>query len=182
MEKIERGNMPTQKVIQKHWYSEVTGDKASYWANTLGDLSYEVILEDNGCSCYACGRHSKHLQRCHIVPHMLGGGVEPSNLMLLCEECHQGNPDTKHPDMFFNYVKHVPFWFEAKWDKMYRHFSNLVDSADLDSEKKFKEFIASDKCCIEFVNSVCHGEMGVGLNNKVSNATVASLVWKGITA
>ena len=44
------------------------------------------------------------LNRCHIVPAALGGKDEPSNLFLLCEECHMLSPDTTNPANFFRWV------------------------------------------------------------------------------
>lgn len=36
--------------------------------------------------------HSR-LERCHLVPRMLGGADCPENLVLLCNECHRDAPD-----------------------------------------------------------------------------------------
>lgn len=44
------------------------------------------------------------LNRCHIVPGMLGGEDAPSNLFLMCEECHTLSPDTIYPSVFFKWV------------------------------------------------------------------------------
>lgn len=44
------------------------------------------------------------LNRCHIVPGMLGGEDAPSNLFLMCEECHALSPDTIYPSVFFKWV------------------------------------------------------------------------------
>lgn len=45
-----------------------------------------------------------HLQRCHIVPDMLGGEDKPENLFLMCARCHSESPDTIYPEFFFKYV------------------------------------------------------------------------------
>lgn len=44
------------------------------------------------------------LDRCHIVPRALGGGVEPSNLFLMCHDCHFLSPDTTNVSAFFRWV------------------------------------------------------------------------------
>lgn len=44
------------------------------------------------------------LNRCHIIPGALGGADTPSNLFLMCSECHQLSPDTIYPSMFFKWV------------------------------------------------------------------------------
>lgn len=43
-------------------------------------------------------------ERCHIIPEALGGKDEPSNLFLLCPECHSLSPDTINPASFFRWV------------------------------------------------------------------------------
>ena len=51
------------------------------------------------------------LNKSHIVPHALGGGENPENMFLLCEECHKDSPDTKYKDQFFKWVykrRHQP--------------------------------------------------------------------------
>lgn len=47
---------------------------------------------------------TKKYERCHIVPEALGGKDEPSNLFLLCPECHSLSPDTVNPASFFRWV------------------------------------------------------------------------------
>lgn len=44
------------------------------------------------------------LNRCHIIPHSLGGKDEPSNLFLMCYSCHFESPDTKNASSFFRWV------------------------------------------------------------------------------
>lgn len=44
------------------------------------------------------------LNRCHIKPKALGGSFHPSNLFLLCEECHSKSPDTNNPKIFFEWI------------------------------------------------------------------------------
>lgn len=47
------------------------------------------------------------LQACHIVPHSLGGTVDPSNILLLCSDCHAECCDI--PD-----AKYMKIWVGAK--------------------------------------------------------------------
>lgn len=68
------------------------------------------------------------LNRCHIVPAMLGGGDKPSNLFLLCERCHVESPDTSNPANFYRWV--------AKR-------RNEYINGDLRAEIMFKEIEAS---------------------------------------
>lgn len=43
-------------------------------------------------------------ERAHIYPRALGGTEEPSNMFLLCPECHFDSPDTTNPTNFFRWV------------------------------------------------------------------------------
>jgi len=87
----------------------------------------EMVVGDWGePSCWACGKpivskkeqslqensdyeqlwndtHGK-LEKCHIVPAAMGGKDEPSNLFLLCPNCHAMSPDTTNPSSFFRWV------------------------------------------------------------------------------
>lgn len=45
------------------------------------------------------------LNRCHIVPHALGGSdTDPSNYFLLCKKCHEESPDTSDRKIFLRWV------------------------------------------------------------------------------
>lgn len=45
-----------------------------------------------------------HIERAHIIPAALGGSTDPSNLFLLCSECHSLSPDTKNYEAFIRWV------------------------------------------------------------------------------
>ena len=46
--------------------------------------------------CWMCSGITKSIERCHIHARQFGGTDEPSNLVLLCFECHQKSPDIKN--------------------------------------------------------------------------------------
>lgn len=97
-----------------------------------GKVSFDegrwVIDDEDSPACFACGKkvfprvefwdnwdgstldlwkHKKinsTLQRCHIVPRMLGGADTPENLFLLCPDCHAESPDTINRSAFFRWV------------------------------------------------------------------------------
>ena len=67
---------------------------------TCGDGDEETQLKNLWNS-----KETRHrLNRCHIVPGALGGEDKPSNLFLMCEECHRLSPDTIYPSAFFKWV------------------------------------------------------------------------------
>lgn len=65
---------------------------------------YEELANYNPRMLYDLPIVKSQYNRCHIVPHQAGGSDEPSNLFLLCEECHEESPDTLNPKNFFKWV------------------------------------------------------------------------------
>ncbi len=66
---------------------------------------YDIKRSDASWSGIYAGWDRIPLQRCHIVPRSLGGTDDPSNLFLMCRECHDLAPNTAIPDIFFNWVR-----------------------------------------------------------------------------
>jgi len=104
--------------IVEYWSKtpvELNGKK--YWLNPAIDIGEPA--------CFACGFYepewgvdyetifdwmkawgvaSKKLQRSHIIPVALGGGNDPSNLVMLCKRCNTNNPHTKDRDWYLNWL------------------------------------------------------------------------------
>jgi hypothetical protein len=108
-------------------YTDVLPSKAqifSHWKDRFRDIG---IFIDRGEPSWACGFHYgiKYdvkasdaswkkildgweripLQRCHIVPRSLGGSDELSNLFLMSRECHDLQPNTALPELFFEWAR-----------------------------------------------------------------------------
>lgn len=98
--------------------------------------------------CWRCGCE-RHLQRCHIIPHALGGKDEPSNIVLLCRRCHADGPNVTDPEIMWDWIRSysVPFYntfWSLKGMQEYRHIygSGFMDDFQKivrASEKKFTE-------------------------------------------
>jgi HNH endonuclease len=91
----------------------------------------EVIVDWGEPECWACGRwwedkydisnsdasmkeirkiwNDVPLQRCHIVPVSLGGSNHPSNIFLMCPDCHNQQPNTKSREAFLRWAKAQEF-------------------------------------------------------------------------
>ena len=65
---------------------------------------YEKLANYSPRVLYDMPRVKSKYNRCHIIPRQAGGSDEPSNLFLLCEECHEESPDTLNPKNFFKWV------------------------------------------------------------------------------
>lgn len=113
------------KAIDAYWRNELRTN-GSKWYPLLGDTVFENILEGDSTCCYACGRAHKNLTKCHIVPHGLGGSEDPSNMFLMCGRCHDANPDTVHPRLFFNWVKTVGHWMDQDMQSFLRPMQSYM--------------------------------------------------------
>lgn len=52
-----------------------------------------------------CGR--SNLDRAHLVPHSLGGTDDPTNMVLLCEDCHHWGPNFIDPKFMLSHVQQL---------------------------------------------------------------------------
>lgn len=104
-----------------------------YWSKRIDECGFAIDWAEAGELCWRCGSNSK-LERCHIVPHSLGGPDTPENLVLLCSFCHYEAPNVKDQDFFWD-------WLKAHMQPFYNTFWGI---------KSLKEY--------EFVYSVSFGE------------------------
>lgn len=116
---------PRHEVIAEYWRDKyITRDGRI--TDHLVEDAVKVIDDVHEVACWACGfpvvtpaeergewdferiwsykKVSDRLERCHIVPEMHGGGVEPENMFLLCKRCHPESPDTTNRSAFFRWV------------------------------------------------------------------------------
>lgn len=99
---------PSAYSIAKHWGKQDLG-----WVYDLGEPScfacgdYKLLLQGKSEPKSLAARwQKKHsgLERAHIVASSLGGCNHPSNLVMLCPECHQAAPMTSDPQDMIEWV------------------------------------------------------------------------------
>lgn len=101
--KKKRGSIKTSiKDIIEYWMNSpkyANGDE-------VGMAIDQADLDVDGGRCWRCGT-TKNIQRCHIIPHSQEGKDEPSNLLLLCRDCHNDAPNVSNAtaEDFFNWMK-----------------------------------------------------------------------------
>lgn len=105
---MPRTNKTTLKQIADYWvsHSEICETKLNFdWSDAYSH-------------CWNCGDNKKRksnvsLEKCHIIPHSLGGLDEPSNYVLLCKSCHESAPNTSNPNDMWDWIKSnfIPFSF-----------------------------------------------------------------------
>ncbi|EPM6851191.1 HNH endonuclease [Enterococcus hirae] len=76
----------------------------SYWVTKVDERDLSIDFSEAHEKCWRCG-YEKKLERCHIVPHSLGGKDIPSNYVLLCKRCHIDNPNVSDPEIMWDWLK-----------------------------------------------------------------------------
>ncbi|MEK2144959.1 HNH endonuclease [Vibrio parahaemolyticus] len=72
-------------------------DIVEYWELHQDESGLSVDWAEAETLCWRCA-HKRKLQRCHIIPRALGGSEQPSNLVLLCGQCHSEAPNVNDPE------------------------------------------------------------------------------------
>ena len=76
----------------------------NYWEVSVDESELSIDFSEAAERCWRCAYKSK-LQRCHIVPHSLGGEDSASNLVLLCKRCHVEAPNINDKEFFWDWLK-----------------------------------------------------------------------------
>lgn len=136
---------------------------ASWWASEQGQervnqikRDYEVCLIDklsnidlDSAHCWACDKTLRSgcsnyrtrdlgLHRCHVIPDCLGGSNDPSNIILMCAECHKDNPDSTDESLFWWWFKNVESDYLQKADRLIKILPSSLN--DEEADEILKEF------------------------------------------
>jgi HNH endonuclease len=79
-------------------------DIIDYWIRHQDECGLAVDWVDAHERCWRCGYKSR-LERCHIIPHALGGSEDPENLVLLCGRCHREAPNVADPSFMWIWLR-----------------------------------------------------------------------------
>lgn len=99
------------------------------------DLEIEEIWKDK--------KINSNLQRCHIVAKQFGGSDDPSNLFLMCEDCHAESPDTTNTAAFFRWVyrrKGETCW-GLNWKKFISEMTSEIEARGYNLEEFAYEYL-----------------------------------------
>ena len=104
--------MPTRHKIAKHWLDSGQAP----WSSHGWDYGEPA--------CMACGWWKEEwddantvakkwaksgLTRCHVIPKYMGGKDSCENLVLMCDRCHQGQPDSTRPEDTYKFMRAQTF-------------------------------------------------------------------------
>lgn len=132
-------DLPSKSEIFDHWKDAfpfvVDWGEPSCWAcGWYWNGRYDIRDSKAGMDKIHKAWERTSLQRCHIVPRSLGGTADPSNLFLMCAECHDLAPNTTNRDIFL------------KWARNQNYIARL--------NKRFEQELESFELTIEMVSEL----------------------------
>ena len=108
--------------ITNYWLEDVSidirvlsdGYKSYRWqyqkSNRLDENIRKAVILRDGCKCMECGKSNCKLEVHHIKPRRMNGSNTLSNLITLCEKCHQKT--------------------EGKEEQYMKHYFDMLNSSD----------------------------------------------------
>lgn len=163
--------------ITDYWLEDVAidiraltdGFKPYKWqyqkSNRLDENIRKAVILRDGCQCVECGRTNCKLEVHHIKPRRLNGSNALSNLITLCERCHQNTEGREELFMdkyfallnssdnkYLNYAQHVMIgkkWLREQLSRLgILHLTNGGDTANKRIDWNIEKFHSNDAICI----------------------------------
>tara|TARA_B100001057_G_scaffold442539_1_gene478006 strand:+ start:518 stop:1051 length:534 start_codon:yes stop_codon:yes gene_type:complete len=79
--------------MSKRPYMKTTKKQIVAWGiRNIDECGYGVDASTMHSHCWRCG-YERHTEKCHVVPHSLGGEDKPYNYRLFCHDCHLEQPN-----------------------------------------------------------------------------------------
>lgn len=146
--------MPSKADIARYWKEEkcykylnycMDRGEPSCWSCNKWFHKYDMDLDMLKEVFLVWNNHS-YLDRCHILPRVLGGCNCEANFVLPCTECHKASPDTKNTGLFIKWVRHRKSWFyhvEKELKQVCEEFEYLPTEGDcaIIMSEGFKDFM-----------------------------------------
>lgn len=163
--------------ITDYWLEDVAidiraltdGFKPYKWqyqkSNRLDENIRKAVILRDGCQCVECGRTNCKLEVHHIKPRRSNGSNVLSNLITLCERCHQNTERREELFMdkyfallnssdnkYLNYAQHVMIgkkWLREQLSSLgILHLTNGGDTANKRIDWNIEKFHSNDAICI----------------------------------
>ncbi len=81
-----------------------------YWRNEI-EKKVNINWDKALTNCWACGNNfGGSLEKCHIIPDILGGEMKVDNMVLMCQFCNKQNPETVYYEDFW-------LWLNSRIEK-----------------------------------------------------------------
>ena len=119
--------------ITDYWLEDVAidiraltdGYKSYSWqyqkSNRLDENIRKAVILRDGCKCMECGKSNCKLEVHHIKPRRLNGSDTTSNLITLCEKCHQKTEGNEE-----QYMKHYFDLLQTSDNKNLNYASHVM--------------------------------------------------------
>lgn len=163
--------------ITDYWLEDVAidiraltdGFKPYKWqyqkSNRLDENIRKAVILRDGCQCVECGRTNCKLEVHHIKPRRSNGSNALSNLITLCERCHQNTEGREELFMdkyfallnssdnkYLNYAQHIMIgkkWLREQLSSLgILHLTNGGDTANKRIDWNIEKFHSNDAICI----------------------------------
>ena len=108
-------------------------DIVEYWETRVYEGHLSVDFAEAYDRCWRCGCECV-LHRCHIIPHSLGGGEEPSNMVLLCNRCHREAPNIDNAEFFWDWLlAQKADFYDTYWiRRAYAEYEEIYNESIID--------------------------------------------------
>jgi hypothetical protein len=167
----------------------------NYWVNQQ-NCPWDGFLDEP--ACFACGffkddsskstswttwtkAGNNGLERCHIIPHSLGGSNTVDNFVLLCKKCHDLSPDIADSQFLFDWMKNCPrsffgsHWTEvALWNNFFSSLTQKIpDEVAAWSAMDFTKQQEELEKTFDSVSSSSHfGKLSIGTLQAIVTKTI----------
>jgi len=127
------------------------------WETDLKNERFNTTYEESLTNCWACGSNfGGELERCHIIPTILGGEMKAENMILMCQFCNKQNPETIYEDDFWRWVESRkgtgfimindnPMKYDKEHELMFGHNFSESMKFCLEKENKHKGILHAEK-------------------------------------
>ena len=120
-----------------------------YWSQRESECGLSVDWAEAHERCWRCSRNAT-LEKCHIIPHALGGTDSPDNLVLLCSRCHSEAPNVADQSFMWIWLRrYAVSLYDTDWIiRGYEEFERIF------RRKPFSEFreIISESIIVQALN------------------------------
>lgn len=95
--------------------------------------------------CWRCGKETE-LQRCHLIPDALGVKDEASNIILLCDKCHEEGSNVAAPEIMWDWIKACaqPNEFMFLFSQISREYEFIYKRSIKEEINFFSEFFQEE--------------------------------------
>lgn len=126
--------------MSKRPYMKTTNKQIVDWGmRNIDECGYGVDATEMDTHCWRCG-HERPTERCHVIPHSLGGEDKPHNYRLFCRDCHFEQPNVNDYEATDKWVRETnvgmynTFWkireiYDSVFDDVTWHWGENLNNS-----------------------------------------------------